>query len=190
MSESEPGGAAAGASGLRPPSVREGGKRRWLWDRDELARELARRREAAPALRVVLANGCFDVLHPGHVRCLDGARSRGDLLVVALNSDASVRELKGPSRPLLALEERAEVLAALRAVDYVTWFDERDVAATLRVLRPDVHAKGPDYTEGTLPEAAVDRELGIEIAFCGDPKARSTSELLTRMAAERRKRST
>jgi rfaE bifunctional protein nucleotidyltransferase chain/domain len=131
--------------------------------------------------RVVLANGCFDLLHPGHIRYLEDARSRGDLLIVALNSDASVRAIKGPGRPFMALPERAEVVGALRCVDAVTWFDEHDLEATLRELRPDVHAKGSDYTPRTVPEAAIDRELGIAIAICGDAKDHSTTDLVARI---------
>ena len=154
-----------------------------LWPREELAAELERRRAARPGLRVVLANGCFDLLHPGHVSYLADARSRGDLLVVALNSDASVRELKGSERPLLPLAERAVLVGALRAVDLVTSFPERDLEATLRLLRPQVHAKGSDYTPEGVPEAAVDRELGIEIAICGGAKTRSSTELAARLRA-------
>ncbi|MBM3990996.1 MAG: adenylyltransferase/cytidyltransferase family protein [Planctomycetes bacterium] len=146
-----------------------------IWQREELARELERVRRERPATRVVLANGCFDLLHVGHVRYLEDARSRGAVLIVALNTDDSVRGLKGPSRPLMPLEERAELVGALRAVDYVLAFGERDLEATLRALRPDVHAKGTDYTVDTVPERAVDRELGIEIAICGDAKTRSST---------------
>ena len=149
-----------------------------LWERAELAREVARRRAAEPGLRVVLANGCFDLLHVGHVRYLEDARARGDALIVALNTDESVRQLKGASRPLMPLAERAEIVGALRSVDYVTSFAERDLESTLRALRPDVHAKGTDYTRESVPEAAVDRELGIEIAICGDAKQRSSSGLI------------
>lgn len=151
-----------------------------FWERDRLAAELARRRLHAP-LRVVLANGCFDLLHVGHLRYLEDARSRGDVLVVALNSDESVRANKGVGRPLMPLSERAELVGGLRAVDYVTGFDERTLEATLRCLRPDVHAKGSDYLVETVPEAAVDRELGIEIAICGDPKDHASSELIRRI---------
>jgi rfaE bifunctional protein nucleotidyltransferase chain/domain len=154
---------------------------RSLRSRDELARELAELRRARPALKVVLANGCFDLLHAGHVRYLEDARSRGDVLVVALNTDESVSALKGASRPLVPLAERAEVVAALRAVDHVTSFGERDLEATLRALRPAVHAKGTDYTAETVPEREVDRELGIEIAICGDPKTRSSTALASRL---------
>ena len=149
-----------------------------LWPREALAAELAGRRAARPGLRVVLANGCFDLLHVGHVRYLADARSRGDLLVVALNTDASVRALKGAGRPALPLAERAEIVAALRVVDLVTSFAEVDLEATLRLLRPAVHAKGTDYTAEGVPEAGVDRELGIEVAICGDPKRGSSSELV------------
>jgi D-glycero-beta-D-manno-heptose 1-phosphate adenylyltransferase len=150
-----------------------------LQERAALAREIAGLRAAGR--RVVLANGCFDLLHAGHVRYLEDARSRGDLLVVALNGDASVRRLKGAGRPLVPLAERAEVVLALRAVDRVVAFDEPDLGATLRALRPDVHAKGGDYTPESVPERAVDLELGIEIAICGGPKERSTSGLVERL---------
>jgi rfaE bifunctional protein nucleotidyltransferase chain/domain len=145
--------------------------------REELARELAVRRSRASA-RVVLANGCFDLLHVGHVRYLEDAKSRGDILIVALNSDDSVRANKGTGRPVVTLAERAEMVGALRAVDFVTSFDEPTLEATLRCLRPAVHAKGSDYSPENVPEAAVDRELGIEIAICGDPKHHSSTDLL------------
>jgi D-glycero-beta-D-manno-heptose 1-phosphate adenylyltransferase len=156
-----------------------------LRSREDVARELASLRRARPTAKVVLANGCFDVLHVGHVRYLEDARARGDVLVVALNTDESVRALKGPSRPLTPLAERAELVAALRCVDFVTVFGERDLEATLRALRPDVHAKGTDYTVENVPERAVDLELGIAIAICGDPKTRSSSALIERLARER-----
>lgn len=112
-------------------------------------------------------------------------RARGDLLVVALNTDESVRALKGPTRPLMPLEERAEVVGALRCVAYVLAFAERDLEATLRALRPDVHAKGTDYTVDTVPERGVDRELGIEIVICGDAKERSSTGFAARLESER-----
>ena len=153
-------------------------------ERDALAALLAR--ERARLGRIVLANGCFDLLHVGHVRYLEAARALGDTLVVALNTDESVRAVKGPGRPLVPLAERVEVVCALRAVDFVVPFAEETLERTLRLLRPDVHAKGTDYEQDTVPERAVDRELGIEIAICGDPKAHSTSALLGRLEAERR----
>lgn len=155
-----------------------------LRDRDELARELRALRRERPNARIVLANGCFDLVHVGHVRYLEDAKRRGEVLVVALNTDESVRALKGPTRPLATLAERAELVAALRAVDHVTSFGERTLEATLRLLVPHVHAKGSDYTVESVPEAAIDRELGIEIAICGDPKDHSSTELLRRARAD------
>jgi D-glycero-beta-D-manno-heptose 1-phosphate adenylyltransferase len=152
--------------------------------RHELAQRIHLLRAEGDIGTIVLANGCFDLLHAGHVRYLQDARSRGDFLVVALNSDRSVRAIKGPGRPLMPLAERAEIIGALRCVDAVTSFDEADLEMTLRVLRPDVHAKGSDYTAVSVPEASVDRELAITIAICGDPKDHSTSELLRRIADE------
>jgi len=128
--------------------------------------------------RVVLANGCFDTLHVGHVRYLSGGRREGDVLVVAVNSDQSTRELKGPGRPILDEQARAQLVAALRDVDYVIIFPERSVAALLDELRPHVHAKGTDYTEETVPERAVSSRLGIRIAIVGDPKDHSTRAFL------------
>jgi rfaE bifunctional protein nucleotidyltransferase chain/domain len=154
--------------------------------RHELGERVHKLRAGGDVGTVVLANGCFDLLHAGHVRYLQDARSRGDFLIVALNSDRSVRAIKGPGRPLMPLAERAEIVGALRCVDAVTSFDEVDLETTLRMLRPDVHAKGSDYTAASVPEASLDRELGIEIAICGDPKDHSTSGLLRRIAQESR----
>lgn len=150
-----------------------------LLERGEVAERLEALREAGALGRVVLANGCFDLLHVGHVRYLEAARAMGDLLVVALNTDASVRGNKGEGRPHVPLEERAELIDALACVDLVTSFDEPTLEATLRALRPDVHAKGTDYTAEDVPEAEVDRELGIEVAICGDPKDHSSTALLS-----------
>ena len=133
--------------------------------------------------RVVLANGCFDLLHVGHARYLEGARREGEVLVVAVNSDASMRPLKGAGRPILPAEARARLVAALAAVDYVTIFDEPDVTALLEALRPDVHAKGTDYTTDTVPERDTARRLGVRIAIVGDPKQHSTRDLLARLRA-------
>jgi len=144
--------------------------------RAELAERVAELRRAGS--RVVLANGCFDLLHVGHVRYLTDARSRGDVLVVAVNTDASVRRAKGADRPLVPLAERMELLAGLRVVDLVLAFEEDTLAATLRALVPDVHAKGTDYTVENVPEAALDRELGIEVAICGDPKDHDSSRMI------------
>lgn len=127
---------------------------------------------------VVFANGCFDVLHVGHIRYLEAARAEGGILVVAVNSDASVRNLKGPGRPVLDEMARARLVAAVRAVDYVVIFNEPSVAPLLKELRPDVHAKGTDYSLDTVPERATTRELGIRVAIVGDPKNHSTRALL------------
>ena len=130
---------------------------------------------------IVLANGCFDVLHVGHVRYLEGARREGDLLVVAVNSDSSVRALKGSGRPILPAAARAELVAALAAVDCVVLFDDLTVEPLLEALRPDVHAKGTDYTTDTVPEREVAARLGIRVVIVGDPKHHSTRELLARI---------
>ena len=152
--------------------------------RTELALRLAQGREHGEFARVVLANGCFDLLHVGHVRYLVDARSRGDVLVVAVNTDASVRGLKGARRPHMPLAERAEILCALEAVDFVVPFEEATLEETLRELRPDVHAKGTDYRPESVPERAVDLELGIEIVICGDPKDRSSTGFLDALGSE------
>lgn len=149
--------------------------------RDELYQILSARRRAGTIGRVVLANGCFELLHAGHVRYLSDARAHGDVLIVAVNDDASVARLKGPGRPVTPLAERAEILCALAGVDYVVPFGEPTLEETLRLLLPDVHAKGTDYTEDSVPEAAVDRALGIAIKICGDPKDRSSSDLIARI---------
>jgi rfaE bifunctional protein nucleotidyltransferase chain/domain len=128
--------------------------------------------------RVVFANGCFDTLHVGHVRYLEGARREGDVLVVGVNSDASVCGLKGAGRPILPESARAELVAALRAVDYVVLFGEPNVEALLEYLRPDIHAKGTDYTAETVPERATAARLGIRVAIVGDAKEHSTREFL------------
>ena len=128
--------------------------------------------------QVVLANGCFDWLHVGHVRYLREARQLGDCLVVAVNADASVRALKGPPRPLMPQQERAEILAALSCVDYVLVFEELNVERVLRTLRPHIHCKGTDYSEQTVPEREVVLSYGGRIAIAGDPKDHSTRSLL------------
>jgi rfaE bifunctional protein nucleotidyltransferase chain/domain len=128
--------------------------------------------------RVVFANGCFDGLHVGHVRYLEAARREGDVLVVGVNADSSARELKGPGRPILDEAARAALVAALRVVDCVVIFAEANVERLLEQLRPDVHAKGTDYTADTVPESAVAKRLGIRVAIVGDPKNHSTRALL------------
>jgi len=128
--------------------------------------------------KIVFANGCFDMLHVGHVRYLRGARKEGDILVVGVNADASVKALKGPGRPILEENGRAALVAALRDVDYVVIFSEENVESLLESLRPDVHAKGTDYTAETVPERAAAARLGIRIAIVGDAKHHSTQDLL------------
>ena len=134
--------------------------------------------------RIIFANGCFDVLHVGHVRYLAGARELGDVLVVGVNSDDQVARLKGAGRPVLPAEERAEIVAALESVSYVTVFDEPTVEKLLLALKPDVHAKGTDYTEDSVPERNVVRSYGGRVAIVGDPKDHSTSEILARLGKD------
>ncbi|MBX3465822.1 MAG: adenylyltransferase/cytidyltransferase family protein [Planctomycetes bacterium] len=149
--------------------------------RDHAALSRVVEEHRAAGRRVVFTNGTFDLLHVGHLRSLTDARSRGDLLIVALNSDASVRSYKGPGLPIQPEAERAELIAGLRCVDYVTLFDEPRVDALLGRLRPHVHAKGTEYSPETLPEAETVRGYGGEIAIVGDPKAHSSSWLIARI---------
>jgi D-glycero-beta-D-manno-heptose 1-phosphate adenylyltransferase len=130
--------------------------------------------------RIVLANGCFDLLHVGHIRYLHAAKQLGGKLVVALNSDSSTRALKGAGRPVVPQAERAEILAALADVDAVTLFDEPSVRSIIELIRPDVHAKGTDYTAETVPERDVVIACGGRVEIVGDPKDHSTSEFLRR----------
>ena len=132
----------------------------------------------AAGKRLVLANGVFDLLHVGHVRYLRAAKALGDVLLVALNSDASVRRLKGPGRPIMTDDERAELVAALDPVDAVVVFDDDTVDALIARLRPDVHAKGTDYTEDSVPERDSLRAAGGRVAIAGDPKDHSTRDLI------------
>jgi rfaE bifunctional protein nucleotidyltransferase chain/domain len=141
------------------------------------AAALAGRLRAA-GRRIVLANGCFDLLHVGHVRYLEEARRLGDVLFVGLNSDAAVARLKGPGRPLMPQDERVEILSALRAVDHVVVFEEDTADALLRALKPDVHAKGTDYTVESVPERATARAVGSATAITGDPKQHATRDLI------------
>ena len=152
---------------------------RVVLDRRALATALAQ--ERALGRSVVLANGCFDLLHAGHVRYLLGAAAEGDVLVVALNADESVRRNKGAGRPLQPAADRVEMIAAMRCVDYVTVFPEPTADALLVALRPDVHAKGTDWTAETVPELATVRAIGARVAIVGDPKTRSSSALVERV---------
>ena len=140
------------------------------------------RLEELPALlkdrKVVLANGCFDILHVGHVRYLEGARALGDVLVVAVNSDRSVRSIKDPGRPILDETERVALISALRCVDHVILFDEADVRHVIEVLKPAVHAKGTDYTEESVPERQQVLAYGGSVRITGDPKDHSTRNII------------
>lgn len=148
--------------------------------RDELVRRVAEARAAGRT--IAFANGCFDLLHVGHVRYLESAAREADVLIVAINDDESVTKLKGKGRPILPATDRAELVAALRGVDYVVIFSEPTVGPLLTVLTPDVHCKGTDYTADSVPERDVVRAYGGRIAIVGDPKDHSTRDLLARIA--------
>lgn len=147
--------------------------------RADLASQIAEWRRAGDS--ITLANGCFDLLHVGHVRYLQAAKQLGGKLIVAINSDESVRRLKGDARPLMPAEERAEILAALADVDAVVIFDEADVRSLIREIRPDVQAKGTDYTAASVPERDAVAECGGRVKIVGDPKDHSASEFMARM---------
>jgi D-glycero-beta-D-manno-heptose 1-phosphate adenylyltransferase len=134
--------------------------------------------------RLVLANGCFDLLHVGHVRYLQDARALGDVLLVGINADRSVTRLKGPGRPIMTAAERAELVGSLAAVDGVVIFEEDTADGLVRALRPSVHAKGTDYTAESVPEGAAVREAGGRVAIAGDPKSHATRDLI-RLIADR-----
>jgi rfaE bifunctional protein nucleotidyltransferase chain/domain len=150
-----------------------------ILDESSLAARIAVDRKAG--LTHAFANGCFDLLHVGHIRYLEAAKAEADRLIVAINTDSSVAVLKGPGRPVLPARERAELVAALRAVDYVVIFADATVDRLLQTLRPAVHCKGTDYTPGTVPERDVVRAYGGRTAIVGDPKDHSTRDLLTRI---------
>jgi len=155
-----------------------------ILNRNQLQRRVAEWRRAGE--RITLANGCFDLLHVGHVRYLHAAKKLGGRLVVAVNADESVRMLKGEGRPLMPAEERAEILSALSDVDAVVIFPEPDVRALIREVKPEVHAKGTDYTIETVPERDAVLEYGGQVAIVGDPKDHSASEIIgSRMGARR-----
>ena len=147
--------------------------------RDALVARL--REERAAGRTIAFANGCFDILHVGHVRYLQAAAQEADILVVAINDDDSVKALKGERRPILAAEHRAELVAALRSVDFVVIFPESTVTPLLEALHPDVHCKGTDYTVDTVPERETVKAYGGRIAIVGDPKEHSTRDLVARI---------
>jgi rfaE bifunctional protein nucleotidyltransferase chain/domain len=144
-------------------------------------RRLEELAESLSGKKVVLANGCFDILHVGHLRYLKGARALGDVLVVAINSDRSVRAIKDPGRPILDEDERVALVSALECVDYVVLFDEPDVTSVLKTLRPAIHAKGTDYTEETVPEREIVRANGGDVRITGDAKDHSTRDIIRRI---------
>ena len=137
--------------------------------------------ERAAGKRIAFANGCFDVLHVGHIRYLQDAAKVADVLVVGVNGDASVRELKGEGRPVMPEDERAEIISAIRGVTYVTIFDEKSPARLLQTLKPDFQCKGTDYTADSVPEGEIVRSYGGKVVIVGDPKDHSTTELLAKM---------
>ncbi len=153
--------------------------------RDELRRRVAQWRDAGE--QVVMANGCFDVLHVGHVRYLEGAKALGGKLVVAVNADESVRKLKGEGRPVMPERERAEILAALEPVDAVVIFPELDVRALLSDIRPDVQAKGTDYTKDSVPERDTVNAYGGRVEIVGDPKDHSATEIIRQIGAAKQR---
>jgi rfaE bifunctional protein nucleotidyltransferase chain/domain len=134
---------------------------------------------------IVFGNGCFDLLHVGHIRYLQESRALGDVLIVGLNSDSSVRGLKGPRRPLMPQEERAEILSALTAVDFIVIFDDPTVESLLLALQPHIHCKGTDYTEETVPERRIVLSYGGRVAIVGDPKDHSTRDFIQGIAGKR-----
>ena len=152
-------------------------------DREELQRRIKSWRAANE--KITLANGCFDLLHVGHIRYLHAAKALGGKLIVAINSDESVRKLKGDGRPLMPDAERAEILAALTDVDAVVIFPEPDVRSLVREIRPDVHAKGTDYSEENVPERDTVIECGGRVEIVGDPKHHSATEFIRRMERQR-----
>lgn len=154
-----------------------------ILQRDQLIDQVAvkRRRDGA---KIVLANGCFDLFHVGHIRYLAGAKELGDILIVGINSDRQVSKLKGENRPLMPERERAEMISALRFVDYVTIFDEPTVEELIRDVRPDFHAKGTDYTTETVPEKEIVKEYGGQTAIVGDPKNHSSTELIKKVSGD------
>jgi D-glycero-beta-D-manno-heptose 1-phosphate adenylyltransferase len=152
--------------------------------RDQLREQVQQWRRAGQ--RIILANGNFDLLHVGHVRYLRGAKALGGKLVVAVNSDESVRTLKGEARPIMPEQERAEIVSALADVDAVIVFPELDVRSIIREIRPDIHAKGTDYTPDTVPERDVVTDCGGRVAIVGDSKDHSTSEIIRSRLSSRK----
>lgn len=156
-----------------------------ILDRTELKQAVDTARKEGS--RIILANGCFDLFHAGHIRYLAGAKSLGGMLVVGINSDTQVTALKGVGRPFIPQEERAEIISAFRFVDVVTVFHEPTVEELIRLIRPDFHAKGTDYTPESVPERDIVREFGGKVAIVGDPKDHSSTELIAAVSASSEK---
>ncbi|HRH43541.1 MAG TPA: adenylyltransferase/cytidyltransferase family protein [Pyrinomonadaceae bacterium] len=147
-----------------------------ILDRNQLIDRISIERQNGA--KIVLANGCFDLFHVGHIRYLAGAKDLGNILIVGINSDEQVRKLKGENRPFMPENERAEIISALKFVDFVTIFPEPTVTELLRAIRPDFHAKGTDYTTETVPEREIVKEFGGQVAIVGDPKDHSSTDLI------------
>ena len=147
-----------------------------ILERRKLAQIIEEKRQNGA--KIVMANGCFDLFHVGHIRYLSGAKKLGDILIVGINSDEQVRKLKGEKRPFMPEDERAEIVSALSFVDYVTIFPEPTVTELLRAVKPNFHAKGTDYTNETVPEREIVKELGGQVAIVGDPKDHLLRSLL------------
>jgi len=151
-----------------------------ILDRNRLIARVAIERRNGK--KIVLANGCFDLFHVGHIRYLAGAKALADCLIVGINSDEQVKKLKGGNRPFMPQQERAEIISALKFVDYVTIFAEPTVEELIRAIRPDFHAKGTDYTTETVPEREIVRKYGGKVAIVGDPKEHSSTNLIEKVA--------
>lgn len=151
-----------------------------ILSREKLIEKISELRQTSA--KIVLANGCFDLFHVGHIRYLAGAKQLGDFLIVGINSDEQVKKLKGENRPFMPEAERAEIVSALRCVDFVTIFDEPTVEQLIRAIRPDFHAKGTDYTVDSVPEREIVRECGGQTAIVGDPKDHSSTELIQKVS--------
>lgn len=151
-----------------------------ILNRAELVKKINEKR--SKNVKIVLANGCFDLFHVGHIRYLAGAKELGDFLVVGINSDKQVRKLKGKNRPFMPENERAEIVSALSFVDFVTVFEEPTVEELIRAVRPDFHAKGTDYTVDSVPEREIVKEYGGQTAIVGDPKDHSSTELIEKVS--------
>jgi rfaE bifunctional protein nucleotidyltransferase chain/domain len=153
-----------------------------IMDRERLVERIEQARKSGA--RIVMANGCFDVLHVGHVRYLEAARNLGDVLIVGINCDEQTRRLKGEGRPLVPQDQRAEIISSIEAVDFVTIFAEPTVTQLLLALKPDIHAKGTDYTEASVPERDVVRSFGGRVAIVGDAKDHSSTEMIDKVSSK------